>query len=258
MIRTKQNYIDLYKEFFVTDFKLRYKHSILGILWVIIKPFSTFTIMYFVWSSLLQTSEHFALYLLLGVITVNFFNEAVMFGLQSLYTKTHIILKINFPREIVVFSAVTIATINFLINLGIFFIFAFFNHLAFNLPGLLLAFIGILSLILLVLAISMVLSILGVKFHDVRHLVDLLLQLIFWGTPVIYDIKILPAKMRAIVNLNPLTHILVSLRGGYLNNPVMSSDLWVHSFEMLLIMLVLVFFCYLFFKSNIKKIAEYF
>ncbi|HVX92643.1 MAG TPA: ABC transporter permease [Candidatus Dojkabacteria bacterium] len=257
-MRTKQNYIDLYKEFFITDFKLRYKHSLLGFFWVIIKPLSIFTVMYLIWSSVLKTGENFALYLLLGVITINFFNEAVTFGLQSLYIKTHIILKINFPREIVVFSAVTIATINFLINLGIFFIFAFINHLALTLPGVILAFLGIIALVMFILAISMFLSILGVKFHDIRHLVELLLQLIFWGTPVVYDVNVLPAKIRDVVNLNPLTHILVLLRGGLLNNPQMSDHLWGNALLILVLTLLFVIIGYAFFKNNIKRIAEYF
>lgn len=251
------NNIDLWKEFFVTDFKLRYKHSTLGLLWVIFKPLALFTVLYFVWSSLFKTGPEFALYLLLGVITINFFNEGINFGLQALFNKAHIIMKINFPREVVVFSSVSIAVINFVINLVIFSVFAAFGSLHTNLEGLLLAFVSLLSLLLIILGISLFLSIQAVKFHDIRHLVELLLQLVFWSSPVIYQLEVLPETMRNLVLLNPLTHILSLLRTGILNASHITPELWGNAIVLLFASLLLTFIGHLFFNSKIRKIAEY-
>lgn len=254
----RRNYFDLYKEFFITDFKLRYKHSILGLFWVIFKPLALFSILYVVWSSLFKTGDDFALYLLLGVISINYFNEGINFGMQSLFNKGHIILKINFPREIVVFSSVSIAIVNFLINLVIFFGFSLFTGLNTNISGILLAFTSLLSLTLLTLGISLFLSILSIKLHDIRHLVELVLQMVFWATPVLYDINVLPDRYKNLVLLNPITHILKFLRLGLLKASDISTDNWINLLLILSITAAIVIIGYFFFNSKIKKIAQYF
>lgn len=253
-----KNYSDLYKEFFVTDFKLRYKHSVLGFFWVIFKPLALFSILYVVWSSIFKTSENFALYLLLGVITLNFFNEGINFGLQSLFNKGHIILKINFPREIVVYSSISIAIVNFFINLLIFLVFSMFSSLNTSIEGVIMVVISIFSLFLLILGISFFLSIMSIKLHDIRHLVELILQMAFWATPVLYDINVLPSKFKSLVLLNPLTYILNNLRTGLLDAGQINPNLWFQVIIIFIGCLILTLLGYIFFNSRIKKIAQYF
>lgn len=255
----KRRFLELYYEFFITDFKLRYKHSVLGFFWVIFKPITLFLVLYMVWSSLFNTGGDFALYLLLGVITINFFNEGINFGMQSLFNKGHIILKINFPREIVVYSSVTIAFVNYLINLAIFFGFLLFSAgTVLTVQGIFLFILSTTTLLVLILALSLFLSILSIKLHDIRHLVELVLQLIFWATPVVYNINLLPEKFKNLVLLNPLTHILNFSRLGLLNSQIINSEIWANMLLIMLISISLLFLAFIFFRFRIKKIAQYF
>ena len=98
------NYIELLQEFIKTDFKLRYKNSVLGILWIILKPLATFSVIYTVWSNIMTMDGNYKMELLLGIMLMSFFNEGVLMGLGSLLAKSNVILKIKFPREAVVVS----------------------------------------------------------------------------------------------------------------------------------------------------------
>ena len=113
-----KNDIDLYKQFVKTIFKMRYKGSILGFLWVLLKPFFMFIILFVVFSSVSGqvgnlTSRQYAVYLLSGLVIFTFFNEGITWGMGSIMERADLILKINFKRDIVVISALTMALINF-------------------------------------------------------------------------------------------------------------------------------------------------
>lgn len=251
------NYVDLLKEFFVTDFKLRYKHSYLGFLWVILKPLSYYVVLHTIWTSLFGNTENYASYLLLGILTLGYFTEGVNFGLQSLFNKAHIILKVNFPREVVVLSAVAIATVNFLINLGIYFSFRIIAKEPLFTGEWYLFLLGFLLLTIFLLGIAFFTSIISIRYHDIKHLIELLLQLIFWATPVFYKLEQLPAYIANLIgNFNPLVPILSLLRSGLLPETLSPSPATIS----LLTAVVLLFTAsgYYFFKKNLPKIAEYF
>ena len=112
---------DIYWELVRTSFKMRYKGSILGFLWVLIKPFSVFLLLFLVFSALNQsvseiTPSQYGVFLLIGIVLFTLFNEGILWGMESLLEKSDIILKINFPRPVAVASSISLAIVNFLIN----------------------------------------------------------------------------------------------------------------------------------------------
>ena len=80
-------YLELLKEFIKTDFKLRYKNSYLGLIWIILKPLATFSIIYTVWSNIVKMDGDYKMGLLLGIMIMSFLNEGVMMGLGALMSK---------------------------------------------------------------------------------------------------------------------------------------------------------------------------
>ena len=251
------HYFELFREFFITDFKLRYKHSILGFFWVVLKPLSYYAVMFIVWTSLFGNTANFASYLLIGILILNFFTEGVQFGMQSLQNKAHIILKVNFPREVVVFSSIAIAAINFLINMGIYFLFRIASQSPLVSNTWWYLFLGLFCLVTLLLGIAFFISIISIRYHDIKHLVELLLQLTFWATPIFYKIESLPQQIAQIIStLNPLVPVLLMVRAGVLPDSSIPSTL--------LILATVTFSCvfaftgYVFFKRSLPKIAEFF
>ena len=120
---TQSNY-DLLIEMVKTDFKLRYHGSVLGFIWVLLKPFLLFLILYIIFRYLFARGDiYFSLRLLLGLIIFSYFSEGTVHGLGALLSKANVILKVNFPRQIVVVASI----INSLITLLISFIILYYD-----------------------------------------------------------------------------------------------------------------------------------
>jgi len=257
-MRSKQNLKDLLIELVKTDFKLRYNNSMLGFLWVLIKPFMIFTILYTVFSHFFGAGngiENYPLYLLLGIIINQFFTEGTINGLYSLVNKSGIILKVNFPKQIAVIGSTVIAIINFIINLIVFGVFSLIFGTNLNLGSVLYFLFIILILYLFILTLAYFLSILYVKFRDLSHIWELGLQVLFYLTPIIYPMDFLKGTIYHIVAINPLTRIILSSREALIYGRIE----FVKSNLILLGILIPAFFLSRwYFEKNVKKIAEEF
>lgn len=252
------NYLELLKEFIKTDFKLRYKNSYLGIIWIILKPLATFAVIYVVWSNIMVIDANYKMGLLMGIMIMSFFNEGILMGLGSLMAKAGIILKIKFPREIVVYSAVTISLIDFAFNMIVFAIFSIFTPVTITSSSFLLFSFSIITLYILVMGVSLFLSIIFIRLRDIHNLMTVILQLFFWATPIYYQLEMLPEKLQRIVLLNPLTMIVVSARKGIITgNEVIYED-FINLLPVFLISTLILILSILFFKKRVTKIAEYF
>lgn len=247
---------DLLIELVRTNFKLRYNNSFLGFLWVLLKPFCMFLVLFFIFSYFRGGwIENYQVYLLLGIILYTFFNEGVVFGMNSILGTAHIILKVNFPREIALTSSVVMAVVNLTINLLILGVFILFNPLHVTLLSII-YFVGVLLvLFLLVYGISFFSSIVLVKLRDLEHITTLIMQLLFYATPIFYPVTILPESVRKVVLLNPLTVIVQAARSALIYGKIEKLP------EMGIVLgvsVVLLILGHRYFKRNVKRIAELF
>ncbi len=252
------NYLELLWQFITTDFKLRYKNSYLGIIWIVLKPLAMFAVIYTIWSSIFKQTPDYKMGLLLGIIMMNLFSEAVMMGMDSLMSKAGIILKIKFPREVVVFSGVTIAMFDFFFNMIVFGIFCIFTPINTTGIGVLLFLLAILSIFILTLGLSLFSSIIFIKLRDIHNLVEVLIQLVFWATPVYYTLEMLPENLQNIVKFNPLTLIVTYARKGLINGDAVRTEDFMQLAVVFLICCAVLLLGNIFFKKKVSKIAEYF
>jgi len=212
-----RNDIDLYKQFVKTIFKMRYKGSLLGFFWVLLKPFFMFLILFFIFSSTAGqvgnlTSKQYAVYLLSGLIIYTFFNEGIIWGMNSIMERAGLIVKINFKREIVVISALTMALINFCINLLIIAVIGLVLNLSFSLVGVSYIFLICLTMFLGMYGIAFFTSIWMVYVRDLAHIMELVLQLMFYASAVFFPIEFIPEQYRFIVKYNPIAIFIQSVR----------------------------------------------
>jgi ABC-2 type transport system permease protein len=249
-----RNKRDILKILVATDFKLRYQNSVLGVIWVVLKPFLLFLILYLVFSFLFgQKDPNYKLNLFLGIILINYFQEGTTLGLFSLLSRANIILKVNFPREIALYASLAQASISLFFNLVVFSIFWVFSPTPlkiFSLPSFLLY---IIILALLIQGLNFFLSILYVKFRDLASIWEVVNSLVFFATPVFYPLSVIPAKYHSLVFLNPLAVIIhnsreVLIRGELPDLP--------RTGLALLLAIVLFTLGLLFFRKKVKKIAE--
>ena len=257
MLNLRLPNIELWWEFTKNDFKLRYKKSILGALWVIFKPLALFYIVFTVWTGLMGTTSDSAFTMLGAIMLTNLFNETVIFGMQSLLVKSHIILKINFPREVVLLAATFIAFINYLLNLVVFIIISLvYKESLASLFVIKALFIGF-TVYLLGVGLSFFLSILYVKFRDFIHLIEILLQLLFLATPVFYSVDMIKnnALLLNIIRFNPLTYLIIWYKNLF--KPT-SFNLYPGFYYTLIGILALLVLGNIYFKSKVKRLAEYY
>lgn len=252
------NYIELLQEFIKTDFKLRYKNSVLGILWIILKPLATFSVIYTVWSNIMIMDGNYKMELLLGIMLMSFFSEGVLMGLGSLLAKSNVILKIKFPREVVVVSAVTISLIDFILNMVVFGIFCISTPVTVTGLSFLLFLLAVFTMYILIMALSLFLSVLFVKLKDIHNLTEVMLQLLFWATPIYYKLEMLPENLQKYVRLNPLTTIVMSARKGMVTGDTVVVSDFKNLAIVTAICLVVLLIGIRFFKKRIPKLAEYF
>ncbi len=239
-------------------------------IWVLIKPLAIFTILYFVWTAFRGGSDpDFQVNLLLGIMFFTYINEAVIFGMNGLLDKSHIILKVNFPREIAVLSSMLMAVINLCINLIIFGIFALFNPVTISFLSISWFIFIVITTTILIYGIDLFLSIMLIKLRDLQNIFELMFQLLFWATPIFYELGPEPGKINGtfgdIVSLNPIGWIITAAREALIKGQI--GELTILDYQvsslipigfLFLLGCVMLIAGRSFFKEKVKEIAEYF
>ncbi|HEP1785456.1 TPA: ABC transporter permease [Streptococcus suis] len=261
----KENQI-LLREMVKTDFKLRYQGSFIGHLWSILKPLMLFTIMYLVFVQFLRFDDgtpHYAVGLLLGMVTWNFFTEATNMGMMAIVSRGDLLRKLNFSKEIIVFSSVAGAAINYAINLVVVLVFALISGVQFTWTSLII-FPLFVELVLLATGVAFILSSLFVRFRDIGPIWEVVLQAGLYATPIIYSLTFIiqrgQTNVAKIMMLNPIAQIIQDLRHFLIYSGNMTlRDLISNPFIIVIpYLLPIVVFAlgYIIFNKNAKRFAE--
>jgi lipopolysaccharide transport system permease protein len=205
----------------VRDIKLRYRQTLLGVLWVILQPLLAAGIFAFIFGRVAHLDsggEPYFLFSFMGLLVWNLFNNSVAKAGASLVSNAALVSKIFFPRMLLPFSAIVSTGVDFLIGLAV----GFLLMLAYgNPPGAsLLAAPFWLGLLLLFSAgTGLFCAALAVAYRDVLHVLPVALQLLLYGSPVGYTISVIPAGLpRAIYRLNPLVPMIEGFRNAMLGH----------------------------------------
>jgi ABC-2 type transport system permease protein len=260
---SKRNRV-LLRELVVTDFKLRYQGSVLGYAWSILKPLFLFAIMYVVFGMLIKLGsvEHYAVYLLLGIVLWTFFSEATNQGLASIVTRGSVIRKVSFPKYIIVLSTTISALVNLVINLLIVAVFMLVSGV--HLHSSIIFFpLYIIEIYFIALGLAFFLSTLNVKYRDTSHIWEIIMQAAFYGTPIIYPLTTVMAKSNLVAKLlmmNPVAQAIQDARYSLITHETITiNNLFNNGWYILvpLFITVLVFIAGAFyFKKHSKYFAE--
>ena len=252
----------LIRELVISDFKLRYQGSVLGYLWSLLRPLFMFGVLYLVFTHIIRvgnTIAHYPSYLLLGLVLWTFFIESTVSGMNSITGRGDMIRKVSIPKYIIVISSNLSALVNFCLNMIVVIIFMLLGHVQFRLT-ILYAPIFIIELIVFCLALSFILSTLFVKFRDFSHIWDVVLQILFYATPIIYPLSIVPARYLKLVSINPLAQIFQDMRKAMISPTATTTAQAFHSewgrIIPALIIIVLSLFAVWFFRRNSANFAE--
>lgn len=215
-------YRGLIKKMAITDLKVRYKNSALGIFWSLLQPMMMFLILWIVFSNFFvnQSIIKYPLYLLLGIIAWGFLDKATGLSLGSIVGKPTLVKKIYFPREVLVISACLTALMMSAIE---FVVFGVFMLALGVMPTMTIIIFPVVLLIefALVLGISLAIASLNVRYRDVQWIWAVLMQAGFFLTPIMYSMDLFKGKSYlSALMLNPMGMILDMIRYTLIYNTV--------------------------------------
>jgi ABC-2 type transport system permease protein len=210
-----QRFVHLTRTLAVSDFKLRFFGSVLGYFWQLMRPLLLFGVLYLVFTQALRLGTSVAYYpvvLLTSIVLYSFFAEATAGAVSSVVDRENLVRKIQFPRLVVPTTVVVTASFNLGLNLLVVFVFMVASGVSPHLTWLELP-VCLVVLATLAMGVAMLLSALYVRFRDMRPIWEVLLQVIFYGSPVIYAIETIPQRAaHLIMRFNPLAPILQQVR----------------------------------------------
>jgi ABC-2 type transport system permease protein len=158
--------------------------------------------------------EHYAVYLLLGIVLWTFFSEATNQGMASIVNRGDLLRKISFPKYIIVLSTTISALINLVLNLIIVAVLMAVSGVELHFSALMLP-LYIIEIYILALGLAFFLSALNVKYRDTSHIWEIIMQAAFYATPIIYPLSIVVERSGAIAQLlllNPVAQAIQDAR----------------------------------------------
>lgn len=205
----------LLRELVVTDFKLRYQGSVLGYAWSLLRPLMLFLILYIVFVKFLRLGDgvpHFPIYLLLGIVLWSFFSEMTSQSLSSIVARGDLIRKIRIPRWIVVLSSSVSALINLVLNLIVVGIFMIINGVDVLQTAVFFPVI-LAEIYLFSLGTSLFLAAAFVKYRDIGHIWEIIIQGLFYLTPILYPMTLITNELfQKILLINPMAQAIQDAR----------------------------------------------
>lgn len=222
-LRELLEFKELFYIFSWRDIKVRYKQTVLGILWVLLQPLLSmviFTVFFGNFAKIPSDGLPYPVFVLIGLVFWGFFSGALSRASTAFIDNENLVKKVYFPREILPFSTVVTAFIDFLVALVMFFIVALVYHVSFNLAFFGMILLGVVITVLTSSGLGLLVASINIKYRDVRYIIPYFLQLMIFVTPVIYPLSIVRPSFQFILALNPMAGVINSLRSTLVSGNV--------------------------------------
>ena len=212
-IRDVWTYRELLGNLIRKELKVKYKNSALGFVWSLLNPLLYLVVFYVVFTFFIPASiQYFPIFMLSGLLPYNLFSAGLGGGTTSIVANAGLVGKVWFPREILPLASIGAALVHFALQLAVlatalvvFWYEPSWSYLVLIPPALV-------TLLLLLAALSIALSAINVYARDTQHLLELVLLAWFWMTPIVYPFAQVHAKVGNWALLNPLTPIVISMQ----------------------------------------------
>jgi ABC-2 type transport system permease protein len=197
-----------------TEFKLRYHGSVFGYLWSLAKPLLLFGVLYVALTKVLKFGggiAHYPAYLVMAIVIYTYFSETISQSVSTLVDHESLIRKLPLPLIVFPLSIALTSLFNLVLNLVAISVIVFANGVEVRATWLeIVPLIGVLALF--TASVGTLMANLYVPFRDMRPISEVILQLGFWGSPIVYPVELVPESFRHILMLNPLAVILTQAR----------------------------------------------
>jgi lipopolysaccharide transport system permease protein len=196
------------------DVKIRYKQTLVGVLWAVLQPLCMMAIFALFFGRLVGVQSDgipYPLFAFAGLLPWTFFSSAITSGGNSVVNSANLVTKVYFPRLIVPAAAVGASLVDFGISFIALVVLMVYYRVSIT-PNLLMLPVLFLLLIALALGFSILMAALNVRYRDIRFALPFLIQLWFFASPIIYPSSLLPRRWQWLFALNPMTGIIEGFR----------------------------------------------
>lgn len=199
-------------ELVVSDIKIKYRRSFLGVLWSVIQPLMMMMVLTLIFASLFKSDiEHFAVYVFTGRIVWDLFSQATSYALTSIMSNAGLIKKVYVPKYIFPISKGVSGLVNTGFSLVALFMVMIYTGVKIDYSILLLP-LPILYLSFFSIGLGLIVATYAVFFRDLSYLYEILLTAWMYFTPIFYPASIIPKEVKFIVDANPITYFLQMFR----------------------------------------------
>jgi ABC-type polysaccharide/polyol phosphate export permease len=212
LLRDSYRYRELIWALAIKELKIRYKRSVLGFLWALLNPMLLMLVLTVVFSTIMNVSiPHYAIFLLSVLLPWTFFSQSLSYAAESIVGNADLIKKVRVAKLVFPIAAVVSNMINLLLSfIPLVMIVIAMRH-PFYWTWLYLP-IPLLALTIFTLGATFFFAAANVYYRDVAHILQIVIQVWFYLTPIIYEITIFPARYRGIFKLNPVIFVLNGFR----------------------------------------------
>lgn len=208
------------------DVTLRYRQTLLGVLWVVLQPLLTSLVLVLVFDKVAHLNYGGAspvVFIFVGMTAWNLFSGIINRAQISLISNRDLVSKVFFPRMLVPLASVYSCLVDFAVSAGFLVVLLVIHGTNPGAP-VFLSPLWVLMILLLASGVGLVSSALTVRYRDVNYFIPFLLQFLLYASPIAYSIQNVPSKYRVIYELNPLTWLLQEFQWSFVRAP--APHLW--------------------------------
>ncbi len=210
--------VDLIRELVSRELRLRYRRSVLGMLWSQLAPLAMLIVLMFVFTRVVPLGiDHYGVFILIGILAWTWFSAGLVAATESVVTSRDLVRRPGFRSELLPAVAVTAHLVHLLLALPVLVVAVLLrvgppDEAVIALPAI------IVAQYVLTTGPAYLLAAWHVRYRDIGHLVNVTLPLLFWATPVFYDASSIPERLRAVYAMNPMVHIIAGYRAVLLDS----------------------------------------
>ena len=200
---------------------LKYKRTVLGILWSLLNPILLALVLFIAFKIFMRIQmENYTFFLLSALFPWNWFSASVTLSAGTLIGNVSLIKKIRFPKHFLILATILAQLVNLIFSLPIIVGLSYFYGKGPGMSWFFIVPILIVIQFMVTTGICLAISMVNAYFRDMEYIIGIAVSMLFWMTPIIYPLDMVPEAYRIYLILNPLTYLITTWRDIFMSNVI--------------------------------------